>query len=530
VTLLVPIFETMRSAGPAEHLHRADPALHGAEPAGVHAGAGELLPEHSEGPGERRHDRRLHAAWRAVARRRAAGRAGRVHRRHPGLRQRLGRVPAGAVAERQRAMRTLPVGITLYQGEFTFPWPIISAALIVAIVPMAVLIALFQERVVGGLTQGGLKGLIMIRYGIIGCGSMGREHIENIKMIDGGVRSPRSPTPTPPAATPRQACCDGRRRSSTTTGPAGQRAVRRGGDRHAQLHAPRHDARRAGHRRCTSWSKSRWSRASRTASSCCSGQGPQGIVWVAQEYRYMPPVAEMIRMAHERRGRHASTRWRSASTASPSTPRWATGTASAANTGGTLVEKCCHYFNLMDLILQGATGARVRQRRPARQPPRRAYGGRTPDILDSAYVVVEYPSGARAMLDLCMFAENSVDNEHITVVGDEGKLESLLPSMTLRYGRREDWGKREVWGQPSGTGRACRCAGAGHQHQVPGPPLRRQSMSSTSVRRRRSATACRRDHARGRPARGGHRHGRAPQHRRRASWSMADVLPAGLVR
>ncbi|NBY26851.1 MAG: carbohydrate ABC transporter permease [Betaproteobacteria bacterium] len=56
------------------------------------------------------------------------------------------------------AVRTLPVGITLYQGEFTFPWPIISAALIVAIVPIAILIALFQERVVGGLTQGGIKG------------------------------------------------------------------------------------------------------------------------------------------------------------------------------------------------------------------------------------------------------------------------------------------------------------------------------------------------------------------------------------
>jgi multiple sugar transport system permease protein len=56
------------------------------------------------------------------------------------------------------SMRTLPVGISLYQGEFSFPWPIISAALIVAIVPIAVLIAFFQERVVGGLTQGGLKG------------------------------------------------------------------------------------------------------------------------------------------------------------------------------------------------------------------------------------------------------------------------------------------------------------------------------------------------------------------------------------
>jgi multiple sugar transport system permease protein len=55
-------------------------------------------------------------------------------------------------------MRTLPVGIALYQGEFTFPWHIISAALVIAIVPIAVLIALFQERVVGGLTAGGMKG------------------------------------------------------------------------------------------------------------------------------------------------------------------------------------------------------------------------------------------------------------------------------------------------------------------------------------------------------------------------------------
>lgn len=55
-------------------------------------------------------------------------------------------------------MRTLPVGITLYQGEYTFPWPIISAALIIAIVPIAILIVVFQERVVSGLTSGGLKG------------------------------------------------------------------------------------------------------------------------------------------------------------------------------------------------------------------------------------------------------------------------------------------------------------------------------------------------------------------------------------
>jgi multiple sugar transport system permease protein len=55
-------------------------------------------------------------------------------------------------------MRTVAVGITLYQGEYAFPWPLMSAALIVALVPIAVLIVAFQEKVVSGLTQGGLKG------------------------------------------------------------------------------------------------------------------------------------------------------------------------------------------------------------------------------------------------------------------------------------------------------------------------------------------------------------------------------------
>lgn len=56
------------------------------------------------------------------------------------------------------ALRTLPVGIQLYQGEFSFPWPVISAALVVGIVPVAILIVIFQERVVSGLTAGGIKG------------------------------------------------------------------------------------------------------------------------------------------------------------------------------------------------------------------------------------------------------------------------------------------------------------------------------------------------------------------------------------
>ncbi|MBL8516472.1 MAG: carbohydrate ABC transporter permease [Betaproteobacteria bacterium] len=56
------------------------------------------------------------------------------------------------------AYRTLPVGIQMYQGEFSFPWPTISAALVIAMVPVVIVILIFQERVVSGLTSGGVKG------------------------------------------------------------------------------------------------------------------------------------------------------------------------------------------------------------------------------------------------------------------------------------------------------------------------------------------------------------------------------------
>ena len=56
-----------------------------------------------------------------------------------------------------RAMRTVSVGVTLYQGEFAFPWPLISAAIVIAVVPLVLLIVIFQKRFVTGLTAGGVK-------------------------------------------------------------------------------------------------------------------------------------------------------------------------------------------------------------------------------------------------------------------------------------------------------------------------------------------------------------------------------------
>ena len=45
------------------------------------------------------------------------------------------------------------------------------------------------------------------------------------------------------------------------------------------------------------------------------------------------------------------------------------------------------------------------------------YGGQTPDIWDNAYVIVDFENGARAMLELCMFAEGSRYQEEISAVG-----------------------------------------------------------------------------------------------------------------
>lgn len=54
-----------------------------------------------------------------------------------------------------------------------------------------------------------------------------------------------------------------------------------------------------------------------------------------------------------------------------------------------------------------------------------------PDIIDNAYVIVEFENGSRGMLDLCMFAEGSKNEQEISVVGDIGKVNlAAFPTCT----------------------------------------------------------------------------------------------------
>ncbi len=299
------------------------------------------------------------------------------------------------------------------------------------------------------------QALRKIRYGLIGCGSMGREHILNIQALGGAsvtaIADPHAASRDTALALLQDVTQPPQvfehHRELLASGLCDAVVISTPNFTHVEM---MRDALKTDLHILIE--KPLVTRIEDGVELMRLAEGRQPLVWVAQEYRYMPPVAEMIRMAHGGAvGRLHQVAIREHR--EPFYPKVGDWNRFSANTGGTLVEKCCHYFNLMDLILQErpvrvfASGAQ-RVNHLDEQ-----YEGRTPDILDSAYVIVEYPSGARAMLDLCMFAENSVDNEHITVVGDEGKLESLLPSLTLRHGRREDWGTRKVWGEASGSGR-----------------------------------------------------------------------------
>ncbi|NJM84428.1 MAG: Gfo/Idh/MocA family oxidoreductase, partial [Tabrizicola sp.] len=148
-------------------------------------------------------------------------------------------------------------------------------------------------------------------------------------------------------------------------------------------------------------------------------------VWVAMEYRYMPPVARLIREAAEVTGGIRMLTIREHRF--PFLEKVGDWNRFNRNTGGTLVEKCCHFFDLMRLIA-GSDPVRVMASGgQAVNHLDESYGGQTPDIWDNAYVIVEFQGGLRAMLELCMFAEGSRYQEEISAVGPRGKIECLVP-------------------------------------------------------------------------------------------------------
>jgi predicted dehydrogenase len=148
---------------------------------------------------------------------------------------------------------------------------------------------------------------------------------------------------------------------------------------------------------------------------------PEVLVQVGLEYRYIPAVAkliEQVKINSVGRVRMVSIREHRF----PFLVKVNNWNRFNKNSGGTLVEKCCHFFDLMTLI---ADSMPVRVMASGGQDINHlneSYNGEVPDILDNAYVVVDYENGVRGMLDLCMFAEGSRNEQEICVVGTRGKV------------------------------------------------------------------------------------------------------------
>jgi predicted dehydrogenase len=163
----------------------------------------------------------------------------------------------------------------------------------------------------------------------------------------------------------------------------------------------------------------------------------QRVIWVGLEYRYMAPTARVmqeidkgaignVRMISIREHRY------------PFLEKVDDWNRFNANTGGTLVEKCCHFFDLMCLLAKSAPVSVMASGSQDVNHLAESYGGRTPDILDNAYVIVNFENGIRAMLDLCMFAEASKNEQEICVVGDKGKIEAMITESVVRIGKRKN--------------------------------------------------------------------------------------------
>lgn len=264
-----------------------------------------------------------------------------------------------------------------------------------------------------------------MRYGIIGCGMMGQEHLRNIALLEGAsVAAIFEPDP-------------GMRAAAATLVPQARmvgsvaellavaevNCLLIASPNYLHLSQLEEIARlRPLPVLCEKPLFTDPADAPRLATLRAAYPAP---IWVAMEYRYMPPVAHLLREAQAATGGVRMLTIREHRF--PFLQKVGDWNRFNRNSGGTLVEKCCHFFDLMRLVA-GCDPVRVMASGgQAVNHLDEVYDGQRSDIWDHAYVIVDFQAGMRAMLELCMFAEGSRYQEEISAVGPQGKIECLVP-------------------------------------------------------------------------------------------------------
>ncbi len=280
-----------------------------------------------------------------------------------------------------------------------------------------------------------MKSTDHIRWGIVGAGMMGLEHIANIKLQPGASITA--------LADPVQASLD---RSVQAVGHdvptfANATALAAAGLCDAVVvaspnfthHETLQPLMAAGlHILCEKPLATTLEDA-RAVAKAASSYAP--VFWTGMEYRFMPPVTEFVREIHA--GSVGALKMLAIREHRfPFLVKVGDWNRFAANTGGTMVEKCCHFFDLMRLIVQSepvrihCSGAMDVNHRDER------YNGQTPDIIDNSFTTIDFANGVRALLDLCMFADGAEQQEELTATGDQARLDVHIPEGVLIHSPR----------------------------------------------------------------------------------------------
>ncbi|NGN96089.1 Gfo/Idh/MocA family oxidoreductase [Grimontia sp. S25] len=266
----------------------------------------------------------------------------------------------------------------------------------------------------------------VIRYGILGCGMMGQEHIRNIQLLE-NVEITVLAEPNAEMRQKAQALVP------TARSVEGLDELLEANDADALVIATpnfQHAEQLLGiMSRCSLpilIEKPICTQIDDVARLVEAAKSHPAPIWVAMEYRYMPPITLLLDLLAQGEigQRHLFSIREHRFPFLHKVDDW---NRFNHKTGGTLVEKCCHFFDLMRLMANANPVRVFASGSQAVNHKDESYNGEAPDILDNAYVTVEFDNGTRASLELCMFAEGSRYQEEISVVGDKGKVECLVP-------------------------------------------------------------------------------------------------------
>ena len=271
------------------------------------------------------------------------------------------------------------------------------------------------------------KSMQKIRYGFIGCGMMGQEHLRNIALLSDTTVTRIFEPDTHMAQISLGIAQNAQRVTSleevVLSDDVDCLVITSPNFRHAeqlqQIADLRHLPILLEKPACTSLEQVRELET--------FGKHYSAPLWVAMEYRYMPPITKLSQEVHSQSNTGPVTLISIREHRFPFLQKVGDWNRFNQYTGGTLVEKCCHFFDLMRHLTQSKPIRIYASASVAHNHLDERYPEGAPDILDNAYVVVDFESGQRALLELCMFAEGARYQEEISVVGPLAKVECFVP-------------------------------------------------------------------------------------------------------